>query len=82
MNWKYFRYGLILSALVTLSPLAMVLISWAGAGFSGSPLSEGPDGHGAYIWMFFFTIPAGGLGFFLSIVVSFISARLNKSKDR
>lgn len=57
------RYWLVLSALagvVALSPLAVLLVNFA-ANPSSNPFDE--TGYGAVIWLFFLTVPTGGIIF-------------------
>jgi len=55
------RYWLVLSAVagvVALSPLAVLLVNFA-ANPSSNPFDE--SGYGAAIWMFFLSVPTGGI---------------------
>ena len=51
----------------------MSFLSYVGAGFEGNMFSEGPNGHGAYLWLLMFTIPAGGIGLLIVLVLQIIS---------
>ncbi len=57
------RYWLVLSAVagvVALSPLVVLLVNFA-ANPSSNPFDE--TGYGAVLWVFFLTVPTGGIIF-------------------
>ena len=64
------RYWLVLSAVagvVALSPLAVLLVNFA-VNPSSNPFDE--SGYGAAIWMFFLSVPTGGIIFAVGAVVA------------
>ena len=64
------RYWLVLSAVagvVALSPLAVLLVNLV-ANPSSNPFDE--TGYGAAIWMFFLSVPTGGIIFAVGAVVA------------
>ena len=64
------RYWLVLSAVagvVALSPLAVLLVNFA-ANPSSNPFDK--SGYGAAIWMFFLTVPTGGIIFAVGAVAA------------
>lgn len=73
MSNQLFFILLPVSLLFTLFPLLMAFLSWAFSGFRNSMWSEGPSGHGVYIWLMFFTLPIGGLAFLVILVIKLLS---------
>ena len=64
------RYWLVLSTVagvVALSPLAVLLVNFA-ANPSSNPFDE--SGYGAVIWVFFLSVPTGGIIFAVGAVVA------------
>lgn len=64
------RYWLVLSALagvVALFPLAILLVNFA-ANPSSNPFDE--TGYGAVIWLFFVSVPTGGIIFAVGAVAA------------
>ena len=72
MSVKTWFILLLANGTVVLSPIFMAWGSWVFSGFEGSWLSEGGPGHGAYLWFFFYSLPAGLLLFFAIAVVGII----------
>lgn len=79
------RYWLVLSAVagvVALSPLAVLLVNFA-ANPSSNPFDE--SGYGAAIWMFFLSVPTGGIIFAVGAVAAvaiewFATRKQNRSR--
>jgi hypothetical protein len=72
------RYWLVLSTVagvVALSPLAVLLVNFA-ANPSSNPFDE--SGYGAAIWMFFLSVPTGGVifavGALAAVAIEWVSA--------
>ena len=79
------RYWLVLSAVagvVALSPLAVVLVNFA-ANPSSNPFDE--SGYGAAIWMFFLSVPTGGIIFTVGALIAVaieVDAALRRNRPR
>ena len=79
------RYWRVLSAVagvVALSPLAVLVVNFA-ANPSSNPFDE--SGYGAAIWMFFLSVPTGGIIFAVGAVVAvaiewFATLKRNRSR--
>ena len=79
------RYWLVLSAVagvVALSPLAVLLVNFA-ANPSSNPFDE--SGYGAVIWVFFLSVPTGGIifavGALAAVAIEWISG-LKRNRSR
>ena len=79
------RYWIALSVVagvVALSPLAVVLVNFA-ANPSSNPFDE--SGYGAAIWMFFLSVPTGGIifavGALAAVAIEWISG-LKRNRSR
>ena len=72
----------IVSGVVALLPLAVVLVNFA-ANPSSNPFDE--SGYGAAIWMFFLTVPTGGVIFTVGALAAvaiewFATRKQNRSR--
>lgn len=47
----------ILGLIAFVAPLLLAFKSWASSGFQGSMFSEGGEGHGTYLWFYFYLLP-------------------------
>ena len=79
------RYWLVLSTVagvVALSPLAVLLVNFA-ANPSSNPFDE--SGYGAVIWVFFLSVPTGGIifavGALAAVAIEWISG-LKRNRSR
>lgn len=57
---RYFFLAVAFFGFITALPIFLALGSWALAGFSGDPISEGGEGHGTYLWFLMYSLPLGG----------------------
>ena len=79
------RYWFVLSAVagvVALSPLAVLLVNFA-ANPSSNPFDE--SGYGAAIWMFFLSVPTGGIIFTVGALIAVaieVDAALRRNRSR
>ena len=72
----------IVSGVVALLPLAVVLVNFA-ANPSSNPFDE--SGYGAAIWMFFLSVPTGGIIFTVGALIAVaieVDAALRRNRPR
>jgi hypothetical protein len=72
----------IVSGVVALLPLAVVLVNFA-ANPSSNPFDE--SGYGAAIWMFFLSVPTGGIIFTVGALIAVaieVDAALRRNRSR
>ncbi|OJJ18611.1 hypothetical protein BKI52_23655 [marine bacterium AO1-C] len=72
MSNQAFIISLLALLLFIFSPLLMAFLSWAFSGFKNSLWSEGPGGHGTYLWFMLITLPVGGLAFLVVLVLKLL----------
>lgn len=70
-NFTFFIWLIVLLG-IAFFPMLLSFISWMSSGFKGSMWSEGPGGHGAYMWLMLITLPLGGFGALMVLVKKII----------
>ena len=59
LRWRYFVLLTAASALLAITPIAFVVLSFALSGFQGNAFDE--TGYGAALWLLLLTVPSGVL---------------------
>ena len=59
LRWRYFVLLIAACALLALTPIAFVAVSFALSGFQGNAFDE--TGYGAALWLLLLTAPSGVL---------------------